>query len=62
MRAYLTVSVSVLGLHLVAALLFPPNKRLKLSAPRCGSNAVCAPTNSALISSIAAPPGAGAAA
>ena len=29
----------------------PPNKRLKLSAPGCGRNCVCAPPDSVVVSS-----------
>ncbi len=40
----------------------PPNKRLKLAAPGCGRNCVCAPTSSVVVSSIVLPTGVGAAA
>src|SRR2546426_11575290 len=33
----------------------PPNKRLKLTAPGCGRNCVCAPTRSVVVSVVAAP-------
>jgi len=39
-----------------------PNKRLKLTAPGCGRNAVCAPANSVLFSIRGAPTWIGAAA
>jgi len=39
-----------------------PNKRLKLPAPGCGKNCVCAPTGFVVISINRAPTGVGAAA